>query len=218
MHYYGKRSSKAHPSEDIGVKYFSSSSDRMFIAEQKEYPGNFKYKVVRIFERSEDALLFEIKLHEKFQVDTHQSFYNKSKQTSSKWTTTGKTTSEETRRLLSAAMKNRVMSDEHKMNLSTSAKGKIKSAAHCKNISDAQSKLKWIHNKSTSEVSRIEKGSDLPPGWSNGRPKGSCTGLVWIYNPMTLDKSMIQKNGPLPEGWKFGRGPKNTWKFKNQSS
>lgn len=151
-------------------------------------------------------------------MDTHQSFYNKSKQTSSKWTTTGKTTSEETRRLISAAMKNRVMSDEHKMNLSASAKGKIKSAAHCNSISIAQAKMKWIHNKHTLEVSRIEKNTELPAGWSNGRLEGSCSGLSWIHNPTSYEKSMIQRGGPLPPGWKIGRGPKNTWKFKNQLS
>lgn len=35
MHYYGCRSSNVEPKLDLGVKYFSSSTDREFMLEQK---------------------------------------------------------------------------------------------------------------------------------------------------------------------------------------
>lgn len=81
-HYYGARSCKCLPSEDLGIKYFSSSSDNDFIFEQKNDPKKFKYKVISIFETRAEALDLEIKLHEKFEVHKNPKFYNKAKQTS----------------------------------------------------------------------------------------------------------------------------------------
>ena len=43
-YYYGSRSSNILPSEDIGIKYFSSSSDKIFVQDQKENPQNYMYK------------------------------------------------------------------------------------------------------------------------------------------------------------------------------
>jgi hypothetical protein len=86
-HYYGKRSSKVTPFEDLGKKYFSSCKDKLFINEQKKFPQNFKYKVIRCFNSSTSAINFEIKLHNKFQVDISPHFYNRAKQTSNKFQT-----------------------------------------------------------------------------------------------------------------------------------
>ena len=81
-HYYGKRSCNTLPSLDLGVKYFSSSKDKLFIQDQKQNPQNYKYKIIRVFTTSKDAVAFEIRLHNKFDVGINESFYNKSKQTS----------------------------------------------------------------------------------------------------------------------------------------
>ena len=88
-HYYGSRTSKTHPSKDLGKKYFSSSSDSEFIEDQKENPNHYKYKIIKIFDTREEAVSFEIKLHDKFDVGVNESFYNRSKQTSTKFDTTG---------------------------------------------------------------------------------------------------------------------------------
>jgi len=80
-HYYGTRGALI-PKEDLGIKYFSSSSDKEFIQDQKDNPQNYKYKIVFIFDNREDAIKMEIKLHNKFNVGINESFYNKSKQTS----------------------------------------------------------------------------------------------------------------------------------------
>lgn len=90
-HYYGKRKSIIDPNNDLGVKYFSSSSDKDFIKDQKDNPQNYKYKIIRTFKSSKDALEFEIKLHNKFDVGVNESFYNKSKQISVGFDNTGKT-------------------------------------------------------------------------------------------------------------------------------
>jgi len=81
-HYYGTRSSKVHPKEDLGIKYFSSSTDKEFIKDQKNNPHLYKYKVVKIFDSRKEAMKLEIVLHKKFNVGINESFYNKSKQTS----------------------------------------------------------------------------------------------------------------------------------------
>lgn len=88
-HYYGKRSSKILPQDDIGIKYFSSSYDKNFMIDQKQNPQNYRYKVVAVFDSVEDALDREIKLHEMFDVGRNLSFYNQRKQTSTRFDGTG---------------------------------------------------------------------------------------------------------------------------------
>lgn len=89
-HYYGVRSSKVEPKLDLGIKYFSSSNDKDFMNEQKVNNSIFRYKVIKIFETREEAITLEIKLHSKFDVGRNESFYNRSKQTSKKFDTSGK--------------------------------------------------------------------------------------------------------------------------------
>lgn len=85
-HYYGVRTAKNRsPEEDLGIKYFSSSTDTRFMEEQKAFPKNFKYKIVRKFESRIDAASFEIYLHKKFNVALNKSFYNKHNQKSERF-------------------------------------------------------------------------------------------------------------------------------------
>lgn len=88
-HYYGKRSSKLHPSDDLGIKYFSSSKQKNFIQDQKSNPQNYKYKIVCMYTSSEKATAAEIFLHDKFDVGKNPMFYNLVKQTATKFDTTG---------------------------------------------------------------------------------------------------------------------------------
>jgi len=88
-HYYGTRSSKCKPLADLGIKYFSSSSDKEFIHEQHTTPENFKYKVVREFSSRVDAITLEVALHTKFNVGVSPMFYNKVCQTTTKFDVTG---------------------------------------------------------------------------------------------------------------------------------
>ena len=82
-HYYGYKScGKRDPKEIIGKTYFSSSSDKEFISDQKENPHKYRYKIVKEFDTRQCAIEFEMKLHNFFDVGINENFYNKSKQTS----------------------------------------------------------------------------------------------------------------------------------------
>lgn len=88
-HYYGKRTSKIPPRADLGIRYFSSSSDKAFITDQKINPQNYRYKIVAVYTTAEKASEKEVKLHNKFDVGVNPSFYNKAKQTSTGFDRTG---------------------------------------------------------------------------------------------------------------------------------
>lgn len=84
-HYYGQRCQKITPENDLGVLYYSSSKDKTFIEDQKQNPDDYKYKIIRKFTDKEQALKLEIKLHNKFGVHLNPNFYNRAKQTSTKF-------------------------------------------------------------------------------------------------------------------------------------
>ena len=88
-HYYGSRTSRIIPQLDLGVKYLSSSRDTQFKQDQKENPQNYRYKVVSIHTSRVSAIEKEIRLHQKFDVGINPNFYNRSKQTSTKYDVTG---------------------------------------------------------------------------------------------------------------------------------
>ena len=88
-HYYGSRTSRIIPQLDLGVKYLSSSRDTQFKQDQKENPQNYRYKVVSIHPSRVSAIEKEIRLHQKFDVGVNPNFYNRSKQTSTKYDVTG---------------------------------------------------------------------------------------------------------------------------------
>jgi hypothetical protein len=125
-HYYGKRSSKCDPKQDLGIKYFSSSRDKEFRTDQKKNPQNYRYKIIGVFPTAELALSKEIKLHSKFNVALNSNFYNKARQTSSKFyfDATGITRSEEQKEKISKAHKGRKHSKKHTENWKISMIGK----------------------------------------------------------------------------------------------
>jgi hypothetical protein len=123
-HYYGKRSSNVEPIRDLGQKYFSSSTNKHFIRDQKENPNNYYYKVVAIFSTPEDALLREITLHAKFNVGVNPSFYNKARQTSINFDVTGIEKSDTWKQNHSVIMSSKTLSQDHKNKISGALKGK----------------------------------------------------------------------------------------------
>lgn len=141
-HYYGKRSSKRLPIEDIGKYYFSSSKDKEFIKDQKNNPQNYKYKIISLYTTTKEALQKEIKLHNKFDVGINPNFYNRSKQTSTGFDTTGTSIkrvkkdktlpkidkrklpkSDEYKKIQSSKLTGKVRSSEQKLNYSLSKQG-----------------------------------------------------------------------------------------------
>ncbi len=123
-HYYGVRSSKIEPKLDLGIKYFSSSSNKEFILDQKENFLTYKYKIIKKFNSKEEAIKLEIKLHKKFNVGINESFYNKSIQTSTGYDRTGISHSVEAKKKLSELNKGKIHSVETKQKISESQKGK----------------------------------------------------------------------------------------------
>lgn len=90
QHYYGVRSTKLSPIDDLGKKYFSSSTDLTFIKEQKMNPYDFLYKIIRTFDTRRSANDFESKIHNKFHVSSNENFYNRSESITSGWVSYGK--------------------------------------------------------------------------------------------------------------------------------
>lgn len=87
-HYYGFRSSTIPPKDDLGFQYFSSSTDKEFMEDQKTNNNNYKYKILLVSTK-EKCINLEIRLHQKFYVSSNTAFYNKANQTSERFTTTG---------------------------------------------------------------------------------------------------------------------------------
>lgn len=117
-HYYGSRVSVAEPKLDIGIKYFSSSYDKEFMLEQKEFPERFRYKVVRVCANNIEKQLFESYMHEKFNVGASDNFYNQVRQTLEGFDSTGHTynrgrkLSDSTKEKLREAFTGRYVSEE----------------------------------------------------------------------------------------------------------
>jgi group I intron endonuclease len=129
-YYYGSRSSEIEAKLDLGIKYFSSSSDEDFREDQKNHPENYKYKIVRICSTRKEATDLEIKLQKKFNVGINESFYNKVIQTSTGFDRTGTTQTPETKQKMSEANKgenNPMYGKEHtpesKLKMSEAQKG-----------------------------------------------------------------------------------------------
>jgi len=80
--YLGVRSSKLEPELDLGISYFSSSTDKEFIENQLKYPLNFLYNVLGIFDNRREAIEHEILLHKAYSVDHNKLYFNKINQNS----------------------------------------------------------------------------------------------------------------------------------------
>lgn len=123
-HYYGKRTSKVFPKEDLGIKYFSSSSDKWFIEDQKLQPQNYRYKVVRLFCTEKEAIAHEVKLHNKFDVGRNPRFFNKAIQRNNKTYFFNSKLSEEHKQKIRLSRLNKPRSEETKAKLRLANLGK----------------------------------------------------------------------------------------------
>lgn len=126
-HYYGSRTSLKPPVEDIGIEYFTSTTDKKFKKEFKNNPSQFKLKIISEHRTREEALFYEIKLHTRFKVDKNPNFYNRARVTSTGFCTEGITPTQETREKMSIAQTGKILSEETKLKISKSGKGKKRS-------------------------------------------------------------------------------------------
>jgi hypothetical protein len=110
--YIGVRSSNIEPILDIGISYFSSSSDKIFKEDQRLNPQDYMYEVLSTHLTRVEALKEEIRLHELYDVCANENFYNQAKQTGYGIDFTGRKHAEETLIKISNASKSRIIKDE----------------------------------------------------------------------------------------------------------
>lgn len=178
MSYIGARSSKCYPTED---SYMSSSKYLQEAIKQKGL-DKFKKTILAIFSTRVDAVDYEIRLHDYFDVGNNPNFYNKAKQTSTKFDTTGIKL---------------VFSEEHRKKMGEWQKGKKKSY-------DVWNKGKTGLQQMTEEEK--EKRSKAYSGEHNpmyGRSAAKELNLKWYNNG---ERNMFIPEGTQPEGFVRGRG------------
>jgi hypothetical protein len=149
-HYYGKRSSKIEPKLDLGIKYFSSSTDKEFMSSQKVNPENYEYTIIAYCDTAKEALDLEVYLHEYYNVGVNPRFYNKAKQTTTRFSTDGIPLSEERKKYLSEINKGKKLSEETRRKVSLAGIGR-KQTDHCKTV------MRSVHvGSKRSEESKIK--------------------------------------------------------------
>lgn len=79
MKYIGVRTSTIEPDHDLGVKYFSSSTVKKFIHNQKMNPNNYIYEILSTHPDRISANIEESRLLAEHHVDVNDMFYNISK-------------------------------------------------------------------------------------------------------------------------------------------
>jgi hypothetical protein len=122
-HYIGVHTSKIPPIHDLGIKYFSSSSDKEFKKDQKSNPQDYEYKIIGLSHTREEASLNEIELHETYDVGKNPRFYNQCKATSTGFNRSGVEVAEKTKKKMSESHKNLPpFTEEHKKKISESGK------------------------------------------------------------------------------------------------
>jgi len=194
-HYYGSRTSIVPPKEDLGIKYFTSSTDREFRNGFKSSPHNYKVKVVSTFKTREEAMLLEIRLHARFDVGKNSNFYNKSKQITSGFSTEGTYLSDEHKLKISGI--GRKHTDEARSRISKANKGKIRTDEARLNISEAHKGIK-ASDETRSKMSKARIGKKI------------------VVHPKTREIKHIQAEELskwLEEGWEntnYSKGSKRT--------
>lgn len=176
MHYYGCRSCVGNPKNDLGIKYFSSSKYPLFISRQRETPQYFKYKIIREFDTREEALLFEVKLHHKFDVADNPNFFNNARQTSSKfyYSRKGQKFTDEHRYKISIKSRNKSEQTREKIREGVKKDWATMSEEKRKRKIEAMSRGHVGHNEP--EWKR-KQHSERMSGAGNSRAK-----IIYIYN------------------------------------
>lgn len=148
-HYIGVRSTDNEPVNDLGKKYFSSSTDKEFINDQKAHPENYQYKVLKEFSTRKEAEQHEIELHKKYNVAVNENFYNKAISTNMGYSVEGTKWSEEHRKHMEPVFeKYRGHTYEERFGAEKAKEIKSKQRAHeftpehCKHISEAKMGVK----------------------------------------------------------------------------
>jgi hypothetical protein len=142
MEYIGVRSSTEMPINDLGKKYFSSSTDKDFISEQILNPSNFEYIILKEFDTRKNAAEYEEMLHYKWNVKNNPLFYNKCNSNSAFFDVSGIPLTEEHKLKISKNSKGHKKSIETRKKMSEWQKGIKKSEEHRKKLSESRENRK----------------------------------------------------------------------------
>lgn len=146
-HYIGLRTSNIHPLKDLGLKYFSSSTEKEFTQDQKENPQNYEYRISGTFSSRKLAELDEIEQHDVHDVGRNPRFYNKVKQVKGGFDRTGVPVTDEQRKQMSNVM-NRWLETNKPQPHSEETKSKIKNTWTDKKKKERSEQMKkyWREN------------------------------------------------------------------------
>lgn len=205
--YIGVRSSNIHPTKDIGIEYFSSSTDKAFIEDQKQNPQYYEYRVLGIFASRKLAVLNEIELHEIYDVGRNIKFYNKAKQKGIGFDAAGVKWTQARKEDQSLAMKKRWNNEEarkkqseiQKRVQSTPEARKKKSLA---NVGKQRNLGKRWKIEDTTNYRLANIGNRNPQFGRTYTP---------YYNPLNFHVIRIysdQENQTIPDGYIQGNGKK----------
>jgi len=141
-YYIGVRTCKnCLPKEDIE---YMGSSKSLNESIQKNGRDVFVKEILSIWKTRKEAVNEEIRLHNKFDVAKNPKFYNKAKQTSTGFDTTGTHLSDKHKKSISRFFKGRLDSEDTKRKKSESMKGRIFTEKHKKNMSESmKGKKSW---------------------------------------------------------------------------
>jgi len=141
MRYIGVRTCKTTP--DCDKNYWGSSK---YVPKDIKKTGT--KTILKIFYKREDAILHEIELHNLHDVARNKKFWNRSKQTSTGFDTSGTKLTKEQRVRCGDSNRGRTFTEEHRNNIS---KGRI-GLKHSKEVCEIFSKAQLKHTNSPGYV------------------------------------------------------------------
>lgn len=177
-HYYGSRTSKKNPYDDLGSDYFGSLKTNSWVVDdQKHNPAHYRYKIIKVFPDRKQALSLEITLHKIFDVKLHPSFYNTSNQLTSKFDITGTKLPDYVREKQAAGKCGKLWFHDPLTQIS----GKYFPGTE---------PLGWIKGRNKKDSTKLKK---------------LTSGTNWYHNPDTKQDALLRDN-EVPDGWIKGRG------------
>ena len=127
MYYIGRRHSSIVPNLDLGKRYFSSSSNKEFIRDQKINPQDYIYIVLNVFDNKLDMIKDEILLHQTKNVKDDVLSYNVVNATAEYFDFTHCKMPDSAKKRIGDLHRGRKHTDEFKANISKRFLGKPKS-------------------------------------------------------------------------------------------
>jgi hypothetical protein len=156
MKYIGVRTSDKEPHLD--THYWGSSKHT-----PKDIESTHKKRILKIFNTREEAIAHEIMLHNKYDVGVNPMFYNRAKQTSTKFDTSGISCREDLKEYYRAVHANKIVSEHTRAKMRKAFKGRVYSEQARKNMSEGQkrycSRPDYVHpnkGKPVSEAARLK--------------------------------------------------------------